>query len=269
MALTEEEKKDRKWQNSLHSLPLFYNDRTAGRTWRAHKQSFEIWLLNANAENTASEQKQKLALCSSLHGAASRAMYLHGPTSASFRDTTTLEAYMQIIKGVFQPQAESQLARMDFEARKQAINEPISDYINDKIALFHSAEPAAGQHNFPYLRSHILKGIYCSWVKAEVIRIDPKDEQAISNAAARAVGQAREAYELGAGIVPNLDGLASTTVISGYLQAPTMDLGEPMEIGAIGNYKSESRTCYKCKKKGHIAANCRSSSGKQRDKQWQ
>ena len=166
---------------------------------------------------------------------------------------------MKIIEGVFQPQAESQLARMDFEARRQGIHEPISDYINDKIALFHSAEPTAGQHNFPYLRSHILKGIYCNWVKAEVIRIDPMDEQSISNAAARAVGQAREAYELGAGIVSNLDGLASTTVTN--LQASALDLGEPMEIGAVGNYKSETRTCYKCKKRGHIAVNCRSNSG--------
>ena len=163
---------------------------------------------------------------------------------------------MKIIEGVFQPQAESQLARMDFEARRQGIDEPISDYINDKIALFHSAEPNAGQHNFPYLRSHILKGIYCNWVKAEVIRIDPTDEQTISNAAARAVGQAREAYELGAGIVANLDGLASTTVTN--LQSADLNLGEPMEVGAVGNYRVETRTCYKCKKKGHIAAKCRS-----------
>ena len=34
-----------------------------------------------------------------------------------------------------------------------------------------------------------------------------------------------------------------------------------MEIGAVGNYKLETRKKCKCKKKGHISANCRSSSG--------
>ena len=230
----------------MRILPLFYNNKTPGKNWRAHKQSFEIWLLVADADTNADANKQKLALCSSLHGVAARAMYLHGPSTASFRDSATLKDYMKIIEGVFQPQEESQLARMDFEACKQGINEPISDYINDKIALFHSAEPTAGVQNFPYLHGHILRGIYCNWVKAEIIRIDPTDEQTISNAAARAVGQAREAYELGAGIVPNLDGLASTTVTN--LQTSSTDLGEPMEIGALGN-RQETQTCYHCRKK--------------------
>ena len=98
----------------------------------------------ANADKNADANKQKLVLCSLLLGATARAMYIHGPSTASFRDSATLKDYMKIIEGIFQPQAESQLARMDFEACKQGINEPISDYINDKIALFHSAEPTAG-----------------------------------------------------------------------------------------------------------------------------
>ena len=199
-----------------------------------------------------------MALAMSLQGQAARAIMLHGPGKPTFVASHTINEYLDLIQGVFQPLAETQLSRMDFETRGQQAEEPISDYLSDKLALYYSAEPVFANRNFTYLRSHILKGIYAKWIQTQVILANPLTEDALTEACMTAVGQAREAYHLGTGVVGSLDGIASTTFTSRHLLGNTAGGVEPMEIGAVGG-GPETRTCYKCQTKGHLAKECKKS----------
>jgi hypothetical protein len=99
----------------------------------------------------------------------------------------------------------------------------VGEYLCDKVSLYYAAEPNDNNRNYAYLRGSVLKGLYSSWVKTEVIWMDPGGEQALGEGCLRAVAQARVAYHLGAGQVANLDGLASTTVSSRFLQVYNKD----------------------------------------------
>ena len=124
------------------------------------------------------------------------------------------------------------MACLDFEARKQAVREPMVEYISKKIALYHASDPRMGNRDCIYLRQHMLKGIYSSFLKGEVIHAAPADEQALTTALMTAVGQGQEAYKIGPGFVTSLDGLASMTINNQYETTRTQyDQVEDMEIG--------------------------------------
>ena len=112
----------------------------------------------------------------------------------------------------------------------------------------------------------MLRGIYSPYVKGEVIRMNPTDEASLLEAMITALGQAREAYELGVGVVANLDGLASTTrMLTGSMEKPGHHGGaEPMDIGRINESDTtrarggatEPKRCFKCQSLGHFSCEC-------------
>ena len=53
--------------------------------------------------------------------------------------------------------------------------------------------------------------MYSNYIKDEVIRSAPNNEQGLLEALQTAMGCARESYTLGCGTVTSLDGLASTS----------------------------------------------------------
>jgi hypothetical protein len=73
--------------------------------------------------------------------AIQRAIQLHGPGTTSFATAETIEAYMDLLQGVFQIAAESNMAQQDFQKRKQFPKEPITEYFSDKFALYSAAKP--------------------------------------------------------------------------------------------------------------------------------
>ena len=85
--------------------------------------------------------------------------------------------------------------------------------------------------------------------------MDPQTEDELLNYMTTVVGRAREAYQLGCGVVSNLDGLASTTrMTSGWSQQNRQGGGvEPMEIDKVQNI---DKKCYKCDKPGNFATDC-------------
>ena len=238
----------KEWGNAAKSMPTFSADRQKGESFRQFRQQWIMWRDLNMLDHWCPVEQQKLGLATCLKGAAGRALLLHGPETASYAAAGTIAAYMDVLQGVFQPAAESSMARQDFQNRKQGPNEAITEYMGDKMGLYNMSVGDPAERNFPYLRQMLLAGIYSNWVKAEVIRANPQTEDALQNACITAVGQARETYSLGCNVVPNLDGLAGTSIPNRYGQNPVED----MEIGKM----EETRTCHRCQVKGHLAANC-------------
>ena len=256
----------RHFYGALKSLPIFRANRAGNATWADHRQSLENWITLYAIDRVADIDLIKTAICHSLQDAAARAIRIYGPGTAGFVEANTTADFLNRLQSVFQPEAETSMARMDFEARVQGIREPITEYISMKIALYHASEPVAGNRNYVYLRGHVIKGIYSQFVKGQIILRSPANEEELRTACMSAVGQAREAYHLGAGLVSNLDGLASTSMREKYLQGSHNGAAGGVEDMEIGKVDREDRTCYKCQKKGHLAANCRSKKAENREK---
>jgi hypothetical protein len=239
----------REWSAALRGLPHFYADRAKGNNWRHHRQDLETWAILHQVHLIANVEMQKMAVCSSLRGHAHRAVQLHGRGQPTFNNAATIRDYLDVLQTVFQPEAETQLARQDFLAREQGIVEPVSEYLADKFALYFASMPVEANRSYRDLKEQCLKGLKSHWVQNEVITKNPQSEEALLQVCATAVGQARQAWELKTGMVSNLDGLASTTMPNRYLA----DRGEAMEVDRVGG---EDRDCYKCGKKGHLARDC-------------
>ena len=63
----------------------------------------------------------------------------YGEGSTAWNDAVTLDQYLDVVKGIYQPPAESDLARAEFNSRKHGQTETILDYLTSKMGLFDSA----------------------------------------------------------------------------------------------------------------------------------
>merc|ERR1711951_146543 len=155
-----------------------------------------------------------------------------GPEQPVFRDSNFEQLGIKIAQ-IFQPEAESAMARVEFAQRKQSAKENIAVYAEQKIALFHLAYPQ-GQANYPTLLTEFVKGVYNTVVKKRIRIRNPTTINDLRNAAVEIVAIERESYLEGYGDATSLDGLSAVTTFESNNTAP-----ETMDIDKIGAIKSQ------------------------------
>ena len=238
---------------ALKSMPKFSNGNH--EPWRDFEKAWLVWFETNEIGNLVGIPKQKMALLNAMRDRAMRAVDQHGHTTASFAGAANIGDFLKLIRECFNPPSESQTARTDFERRKQFREEPAVAYLADKKALYYHALPDAASRSFAYFKAEVLKGIYASYVKEKIIEQDPTTEAEMETCVADAVGKGRQLFFQNAGSIPDLDGLASTTMI----RATYVD-GSPANIEAM-DFEDSRRvgdrgTCHTCNKPGHFARDC-------------
>ena len=106
------------------------------------------------------------------------------------------------------------MARAEFLTRKQGTRDNISNYIEHKFVLFHSAYEDHNEANYAALLTASINGMPNPVVKRMVRRHNPTTENDLRTLAILAVANEREAYLSGYGESTSLDGVAAVTITS-------------------------------------------------------
>jgi len=192
------------------------------------------------------------------------------------------DQYFDRIEALFLPPQESPMTKQQFEDRKQGVDEDISSYVADKIALYKLAysEAEVGA-TFDYLKRKVITGVYSQVLRRRMYEgmAAITDEDQLTARALTVLSEEREKYMDGCAESTSLDGLqpvsrTSTRAYTGlgnynspYLGASysgASNQSEPMQIDqldddSVNAMRSANKddTCNRCKKKGHFAKDCR------------
>ena len=241
---------------ATNQLPRFKAEK--GELWRSFETSFRLKRRNTGLEHFELDA-QKRALLGCLEGKAARAHVLMGEGTPAFANAADMDNFLLELRNLFQPPAESELARLEFEGMKQGAREPITVYHASKMVAYTQAVPNPGPNNFSYLRTQMLKGIYSNYVKQRVIEAGCANEAQLLQVMVAASANAMEAYSLDTGAISNLDGLASTTNFESHQYGD-----EAMDVNKIGDDK-----CFNCSAKGHHQKDCPKPKKERRDRETQ
>ena len=278
--MAERDRAIRQMQGALRSAP--YYDGTG--LWSTFSFEWKNWCPLAwtgGNEDLITAVEKKRILVTRIRGQAVARLKAYGEGSQAWDDAATLAQYLDVVKSIYQPAAESDLARAEFNSRKQGENETILDYLTSKMGLFDSAYPEA-ERSFTLLMDQIIAGIWNSEIKFSTQRNRPEDRAAVVPQLLRDVAAERACVLGGYGRSATLGGLALSS--QGYTPGVTGNRhgavpgydqfgDEYMDVGALKGRKppqkrgpgskgqksgqKEQRKCYRCHKQGHLRTDCR------------
>ena len=160
------------YQNALRSLPIFSGEK--GEGWRSHSLALVSWRRANNIGFYTGPDQRKMAILKSLRGWALRAQEIYGIGTPAYDNARDWDKYLLLIKSVFLPQAESNMSRIEFESRKQQVNEPIGSYLTEKMSLYRNYAPQnVDQASWNYFRRETLSGIYSKVMMQKLIERSP------------------------------------------------------------------------------------------------
>ena len=135
---------------ALRNCPTYSGD-TGGITFRTFELLWRNWkpLAWDEGEDHIDQETRKRILVSRIEGKAIARLTTYMQDSAAWRAADTETAYMDVIRGVFQPVSESDLSRTEFKMRKQGVNETALDFVTHKIALWECAYYKAADSKEP------------------------------------------------------------------------------------------------------------------------
>ena len=106
--------------------------------------------------------------------------------TAAWRDAADLKAYVETLRGVFQPPEESEMSRTEFKIRKQGRKEDVSTYLSAKIALWQMAY-ADAERSFTTLMDKTIKGLENRVVKRQLRYAIVRNEEELRRTTVRLV----------------------------------------------------------------------------------
>ena len=279
-------------RKSIPGIPPFNPQNEIWRSWR---QKYENWSLMTGVADLGKEGRSnklvtfaKLTVVSAMKGGAVERIRPFLPGSQVADNCNSLEAYLDNLQAIFQPPSESRSLRLDFRSRKQSKDEDVSSYLSSKYALYDIAFPEE-QRDHETLLGEVIKGLFSIVVKRRLQQArDLGTREQIRERLFDIVAKEREAYQYGFAESTSLDGLVAVAVpVIKRADAGSHIVSgggvEPMEIDALkeeiarlqenarnnkgtgggqggqggqGGPKPEKRTCFNCKKPGHLKRNC-------------
>ena len=240
------ENRKRDFKKALSQVPRY----TGTTPWRLWKVEFNLW---CRVHEVAEDEAAKLALLTSMRGAAVQKISPYGCDSITWRQFPTFQGYLAQIEQIFAPPAESELSRIEFSQRVQGRHETVTSYLAAKYSLYDNSY-GTNEQSEPSLITATINGLYSSVIKRMTRRGNPVDRVQLQTLIIQAVANERSAYHDGYAESTNLDGLGATTVHLTSEQGGNEGNGdEPMDISTLDREKR----CYKCGKMGHVQGDCR------------
>lgn len=260
------------WFGKVKSrLPKYSN--LPGTPWAQHEKLFKRWARENRIRELVNLDDQKCSLLASLQAQAIKNVELYTEDTVPYDNCNTLDEYIELIRSVFQPASERLMSKLDFEARVQDKNESVREYAAAKIALWNIAY-TNNLENCTILKEEFAKGIWNREVKREIIGLPASTTpEMLIEGAISAVAKERQRFKTGCAYSTSLDGLEGN--IQGYEANrywKKRDRGTPMEVDSLQQVNSnshsqreETRDCYHCQKRGHLAKQCPNKTGNKKN----
>ena len=241
--------------------PRFNPEKIAWRTFRSTYTSWAnmsgISQMGVAGEPAAHIEFCKLCLESAMEGTAVTRVEPFRVGTAAATACATFNDYLVLLESIFQPPQQSRALQQEFKSYKQSKEDDASTYLSSKCALYDVAY-AENQRDHETLVTEVIGGLYSNVVKRRLRAAENvNDREQLRTKLFDIVSKEREAYLGGYGESTSLDGLTAVRIPGARRvpDPPGRDGGEPMDIDAIGT-SAEKRTCFGCKKVGHLKKNC-------------
>ena len=221
-------------------------------------------------------------LYEALNGVAATMGDPYDPTLPEYRDLTKAE-YVELLRGVFEPASQTEIAINEFNERKQLSHEYVGLYFHSKLQLFHRAYTPA-QRNYSLLYKKTINGLINKQMRFVMAQFRPEpieNHVAFANELGRQVTIIREHLDRG-----DIDEAAAAGTVSYKTTqlhfSQTQGTGpkikdEPINAvrgGRTGKSESEGngrdgleegimamrggqpKKCFYCGEEGHFIAQC-------------